>query len=169
MAKRSEIAVGQEWAYGRNRYHGFNATRGYNKVTILSTEPYRQLLGPCKTEKGQGVLVRLHTSWINESASVEKVIQLRELWIPWAEYETGKVEYGAERKIAMAQNAIIKAERQKYQQEVYQPALRAFQSAYQEAGFGQLSSYSRVEEAFKVEALEFLTKALQEVKAEKVA
>lgn len=153
MAKRSQIAVGQEWAYQRGRQHEYTAYGNHTKATIVAVEPwekgYRQ---NWQVKKGNGVLVKFDSGY-------ERVVQLSQLWKPWAEYEVGQAEYAAEWKITEAKYAVIKAEREKFQQEVYQPALKEFLKAIKPfAGESYVSGWTRIEE-LPIEVLKAITES----------
>lgn len=156
MAKRGQLAVGQEWAYQRSRTHEYQSWGGHKKVTIVAVEPYEK--GYSKnypTGKGNGVLVRSEQGW-------EFVVQLSQLWQPWAEYEVGQAEYEVQWKITQEKAKVARAEREKFQQEVYQPALKEFVKAIAPYAPNQyISGWTRIEE-LPVEALQALTKVIQE-------
>lgn len=163
MAKRSQIEVGQEWAYQRSRDH-YIGNYGYQKAVIVAVEPYEQRTygGIRKTSKGQGVLVEL-VGW-NEQ-KFQKVVQLSQLWKLWGEFEVERAAYDAAKVISDAQNAIIKAEREKFNAEVYQPALREFQKIAQEVSGKYVSGYDRIDQ-LPIEVLQAIINAL---KVDKVA
>lgn len=164
MAKRSQIAVGQEWAYGRSRSHYIG--QYYEKVTIEAVEPYeanRWGGGIRKTTSGLGVLVKIGHRWGSqtETTYTSKVVQLSQLFIPWAEYEVQKAEYEAQRKIASEKAAIAKAEREKFQQEIYQPAYKEFIEAVEAISGKRLSGYTEVRE-LPIEVIKAITEAIKE-------
>ena len=156
MAKRSQIAVGQEWAYQRCRQHEYTPWGAYKKAIIVAVEPYeRGYSKNYQTQKGNGVLVKFESGH-------EQVVQLSQLWKPWAEYEIGQAEYKAQWEISQAKAKIAKAERQKFQEEVYFPALRQFiQTIKPFAGNSYVSGSIRIEE-LPVEVLVAVTEALKE-------
>lgn len=155
MAKRSQIEVGQEWAYQRSRNH-YIGNYGYEKVVIKSVEAYRAGYGGArKTSKGQGVLVE-HSGYNNFKS--EKVIQLSQLFIPWAEYEVQKAEYDAKKKVSDAAAAIVKAEREKFKAEVYNPAFNEFQNIIKAVSGKYVSGYDRVGE-LPIEVLQLVIEA----------
>jgi hypothetical protein len=160
MAKRSQLAVGQEWAYSNKRQHEYTAWGSHYKATIVAVEPHEQSYGGriSKTAKGNGILVEVQ----GYNGTVQKVLQLSQLWIPWAEYEVGNAEYQVQYKINQEKAKIAKAEREKFQKEVYQPALREFVKLIEPLAPNKyISGWTRIEE-LPVEVLEALTKAIQE-------
>lgn len=166
MAKRSQIAVGQEWAYKKSRSH-YIGYSGYEKVTIEAIEPHEQskYRGEIfQRSTGNGVKVKYEVQWYGEteSRSISKVVQLSQLFIPWAEYEVQRAEYEAAEKISQARARIAKAEREKFQQEVYQPALKEFfQTIKPFAGESYVSGWTRIEE-LPIEVIQAVTKAIKE-------
>ena len=157
MAKRGQLAVGQEWAYQRSRTHEYQSWGGHNKVTIVAVEPYEKSYGGknWQTQKGNGVLVRTAQGY-------ENVVQLSQLWKPWAEYEVGQAEYKVQWEINQAKAKVAKAEREKFQREVYEPALKEFVKAIAPyAPNKYISGWTKIEE-LPVEALQALTKVIQE-------
>ena len=165
MAKRSQLAVGQEWAYSNKRQHEHKFYGGYYKVVIESLEPYKasRYGGNIRqTGEGLGVLVSVHEKWQGEPRVTQKVVQLSQLWKPWAEYEVGQAEYKVQWEINQAKAKVAKAEREKFQQEVYEPALKEFVKAIAPyAPNKYISGWTRIEE-LPVEALQALTKVIQE-------
>jgi hypothetical protein len=166
MAKRSQLVVGAEWAYGRSRTH-YIGGQYYEKVIIEAVEPHEQ--GKWngrinKTSSGLGVLVKFGHRWGNQTETTwtSKVVQLSQLFIPWAEYEVRRAEYEVQSKINKEKAAIAKAEREKYQEEVYQPALKQFiQTIKPFAGGTYVSGWTKIEE-LPVEVLVAVTEALKE-------
>ena len=156
MAKRSQLAVGQEWAYQRGRTHGHSPWSSYKKATIVAVEPYEKgYIKNYQTQKGNGVLVAFESGY-------NQVVQLSNLWKPWAEYEVGQAEYLVQHKINQEKEKVAKAEREKFQQEVYRPALRQFIKAIEPyAPNTYISEYTRIGE-LPVEVLQALTKVIQE-------
>jgi hypothetical protein len=165
MAKRSQLEVGQEWAYHRERQHGHKFYGGYNKVVIESVEPHEQSSYSGRISKsgsGLGVLVSIHEQWQGEPRVREKVVQLSQLWKPWAEYEIAQAEFEVQYKINEEKAKVAKAEKEKFQQEVYKPALREFLNAIEPFSNGKyVSGWSRIEE-LPVEVLQAVSKAIQE-------
>ena len=156
MAKRSQIAVGQEWAYQRSRQHEHTAWGGHEKVIIVAVEPYEKGYSKnYQVKKGNGVLVKVGSGY-------ERVVQLSQLWKPWAEYEIGQAEYKAQWEITQAKAKIAKAEREKFQQEVYKPALREFLKAIEPFSGGKyVSGWTRIEE-LPVEVLQAVAQLAKE-------
>lgn len=165
MAKRSQIAVGQEWAFNRSRSH-YIGNYGYKKVIIEAIEPHEQnrWSGQIhKVESGLGVLVKVGARWGNQTETTwtKMVVQLSQLFIPWAEYEVQRAEYEAQRKIAEKKNAIEKAEREKFKEEVYQPAYKEFINAVEAISGKRLSGYTEVQE-LPIEVIQAITEAIKE-------
>ena len=155
MAKRSQIEVGQEWAYQRSRQHEHTAWGGYEKVIIVAVEPYEKGYSKnYQVKKGNGVLVKVGSGY-------ERVVQLSQLWKPWAEYEIGQAEYKAQWEITQKKAAIAKAEREKFHQEVFQPAYREFKKVIEAVTGRYVSDYTRVEE-LPIEVIQAITEALKE-------
>ena len=164
MAKRSQIAVGQEWAYHRSRQHQHSPWGGYEKAVIVAVEPYEQskYRGEIfKRATGNGVKVEIQTHWAGKPQTITKVVQLSQLWKPWAEYEVAQAEYVAEWKIAQAKAEVAKAERQKFQEEVYQPALKEFINAVEAISGRRLSTYTEIKE-LPIEVIQAITEAIKE-------
>ena len=165
MAKRSQLAVGQEWAYHRERKHEHKFYGGYYKVVIESVEPHEQSRYGgriSKTGSGLGVLVSVHERYHGEPRVYQKVVQLSQLWKPWAEYQVAQAEYEVQYKISEEKAKIAKAERQKFQQEVYQPALREFLKAIEPFSGGKyVSGWTRIEE-LPVEVLQAVAQLAKE-------
>ena len=160
MAKRSQLAVGQEWAYSNKRQHEYTSWGSHYKATIVALEPYEKSYGGkiWQTAKGNGVLVEVE----GYNGKVQKVLQLSQLWIPWAEDEVGNAEYQVQYKINEEKAKVAKAEKQKFQQEVYLPALREFVKVLEPyAPNKYISGWTRIEE-LPVEVLQAVTKAIQE-------
>ena len=165
MAKRSQLAVGQEWAYGRGRQHEHSAWGSHYKVVIESVEPFKasRYGGNIRqTGEGLGVLVSVHEKYQGETRVSQKVVQLSQLWKPWAEYEVEHAEYKVQYEINQAKAKVAKAEREKFQQEVYQPALKEFFKVIKPfAGEKYISGYTRIEE-LPIEVLQGIVKLAQE-------
>lgn len=161
MAKRSELKVGQEWAYGRTRSHYIGGY--YEKVTIAAVEPAKQWrYGEiAKTGSGLGVHVQVHETFQGEPRIREKVVQLSQLFIPWAEYETQKAEYKVQQEIAQRKAAIAKAEREEFQQKVYQPAFKEFVQAVEAISGKRIYGYETVEK-LPIEVIQAITEAVKE-------
>lgn len=165
MAKRSQLAVGQEWAYHRERKHEHKFYGGYYKVVIESVEPHEQSRYGgriSKTGSGLGVLVSVHERYHGEPRVYQKVVQLSQLWKPWAEYQVAQAEYEVQYKISEEKAKIAKAEREKFQQEVYKPALREFLKAIEPFSGGKyVSGWTRIEE-LPVEVLQAVAQLAKE-------
>lgn len=164
MAKRSQLAVGQEWAYHKERQHEHKFYGGYYKVVIESVEPYEQsrYSGRISKSSGLGVLVSVHEKWQGEPRVTQKVVQLSQLWKPWAEYEVAQAEFEVQYRINEEKAKIAKAEREKFQQEVYQPALREFLKTIKPfAGEKYVSGWTKIEE-LPIEVLQGIVKLAQE-------
>jgi len=158
MAKRSQLAVGQEWAYSNKRQHEYTAWGNHYKATIVAVEPYEKGFSRnYQTQKGNGVLVEVQ----GYGGKVQKVLQLSQLWIPWAEYEVGLVEYKAQWEILQAKAKVAQAEREKFQKEVYLPALREFQKAIEQISGKYVGTYETVGQ-LPIEVLQAVTQAIQE-------
>jgi hypothetical protein len=158
MAKRIEIAIGQEWAFNRSRGAEID-DYGFQKVTIASVEHYQKgTYQSYKVSKGQGVLV-------TTDGGYEKVVQLSQLFKPWAEFVVEKAEYTEQRKIWLAKAAIEKAEREKFDAEVYRPALHEFHAVIKEYSGEYVSEYDRVNQ-LPIEVLQAIVRA---IKTQKVA
>jgi hypothetical protein len=158
MAKRIELAIGQEWAFIRTRGAEIG-DYGFHKVVIASVEHYEKgTYQSRKVSKGQGVLVKTDGGY-------EKVVQLSQLFKPWAEFEVEKAEYEAQRKIWLAKAAIEKAEREKFDAEVYRPALQEFQSVINQYSGKYVSEWDRVGQL----PIEVLQAIVQAIKVDKVA
>ena len=156
MAKRSQIAVGQEWAYQRSRNHEHTAWGGHEKAVIVAVEPYEKGYSKnYQVQKGNGVLIKVGSGY-------ERVVQLSQLWKPWAEYEIGQAEYQAQWKITQAKAAVIKAEKEKFKEEVFNPALRElFQAIKPLAGGTYINGWTRIEE-LPIEVIQAITEGLKE-------
>ncbi len=164
MAQRSQLVVGQEWAYQRGRNHEHTAWGGHEKAVIVAVEPYEQskYRGEIfQRATGNGVKVEIQTYWAGNPQKITKVVQLSQLWKPWAEYEVGQVEYKAQYEIAQKKAAIAKAEREKFQREVYQPAYREFKKVLEAVTGKYVSDYTRVEE-LPIEVIQAITEAIKE-------
>ena len=156
MAKRSQIEVGQEWAYQRSRQHEHTAWGGHEKVIIVAVEPYDKGYSKnYQVKKGNGVLVKVGSGY-------ERVVQLSQLWKPWAEYEVAQAEFEVQYKISQEKAKIAKAEREKFNQEVYQPALKEFLKAIEPFSGGKyVSGWTRIEE-LPVEVLQAVAQLAKE-------
>jgi hypothetical protein len=158
MAKRSQLVVGQEWAYQRGRTHEYTPWGSHKKATIVAVEPYETGYSKnYQTQKGNGVLVTFGGS--------NHVVQLSQLWKPWAEYQIGQAEYKAQHEINQEKEKVARAKREKFQQEVYRPALKEFFQAIKPYIKNPNQTYidgsSRIQE-LPVEVLQAVTKAIQE-------
>lgn len=162
MAKRSQIAVGQEWAFNRSRQVSVG-DYGFEKVIIKDVVPYSGsrwggVRG--KTASGQGVLVSKNNRWNGEDNWQDSVIQLSQLFKPWGEFEVERAAYDAQKKINEAAWAIKKAENEKYRQEVYVPALKEFLDAVQAVSGKRLSSYDEIGK-LPIEVLQAIAQAIK--------
>jgi hypothetical protein len=161
MAKRSQLQVGQEWAYSNKRQHEYSAwTHNHYKATIVAIEPYKKSYGGkiWKTAKGNGVLVEVQ----GYNGKFQKVLQLSQLWIPWAEYEVGQAEYHVQYKISEAKARVAQAEREKFKQEIYNPAYKEFIKVIEQFNGGKyVSGLTRIEE-LPVEVLQAITQLAKE-------
>ena len=147
MAKRSQLVVGQEWAFNRSRSNDISDR--CSKVIIAAVEPYETVgySGSIKTQKGLGVIVKEEGAWSKVEGGrpwETTVVQLSQLIMPWAEYEVRRAEYEARRKIWIEEAAIAKVANEKFQQEVYQPAYNEFIEAIEAISGKRLSSYEKV-------------------------
>lgn len=156
MAKRGQLAVGQEWAYQRSRQHEYTPWGRHEKAVIVSVEPYEAGYSKnYQVKKGNGVLVKVGNGY-------ERVVQLSQLWKPWAEYEVGQAEYQAQWKITQAKAEVIKAEKQKYKEEVFNPALKELVRAIKPfTGGSYIDGWTRIEE-LPIEAITAITEAIKE-------
>ena len=165
MAKRSQLEVGQEWAYHRERKHEHIAYGGYYKVVIESVEPHESSTyggSVRKVKSGLGVLVSVHEKWQGEIRVHQKVVQLSQLWKPWAEYQVAQAEYEVQYKISQEKSKVAQAEREKFKQEVYNPAFREFIKVIAELSGGKyVSGWTRLEE-LPIEVLQGVAKLAQE-------
>ena len=165
MAKRSQLVVGEAWAYKRGRQHEHSAYSNYEKVIIESVEPYKasRYGGNIRqTGEGLGVLVSIHSKYQGKPTIQKAVVQLSQLWKPWAEYEVAQAEFEVQYQINQVKAKIAKAEREKFQKEVYQPALKEFVKLIEPLAPNKyISGWTRIEE-LPVEVLQALTKAIQE-------
>lgn len=162
MAKRNQLAVGQEWAYHRGRTHYIGES--YVKVIIEAVEPHEEWRsGIHQVEKGLGVKVKIGSRWGHQTEIVWRstVIQLSQLFIPWAEYEVQKAEYKVQKEIAEKQAGIAKAERIKFQEEIYQPAYKEFINAVEAISGHRLSGYTKINE-LPIEVLKAITELVKE-------
>jgi DNA integrity scanning protein DisA with diadenylate cyclase activity len=159
MAKRSQLAVGQEWAYSNKRQHEYTAWGSHYKATIVAVEPHEEWLTGkyALVKKGNGVLVEVQ----GYNGVVQKVLQLSQLWIPWAEYEVGLAEFKVQYEIAQAKAKVARAEREKFQKEVYAPALREFQKAIEQISGKYVGTYETVGQ-LPIEVLQKVTEAIKE-------
>jgi hypothetical protein len=158
MAKRIELAVGQEWAFNRSRGASIG-DYGFQKVVIASVGHYEKgTYKSYKVEKGNGVLVKTESGY-------EKVVQLSQLFKQWSEFQVEKAEYEAQRKIWIAEAAIERAKREKFEAEVYRPALEEFRSVVKEYSGEYVSEYDRVNQL----PIEVLQAIVQAIKINKVA
>ena len=159
MAKRSQLEVGQEWAYQRSRQHEYTPWGGYEKAVIVAVEPYEKGYSKnYQVQKGNGVLIKIVSGY---KSGYEQVVQLSQLWKPWAEYEIGQAEYKAQWEITQKKVAIAKAEKQKFQEEVFQPAYKEFKKVIQAVTGKYVSDYTRVEE-LPIEVIQAITEGLKE-------
>jgi hypothetical protein len=94
-------------------------------------------------------------------AGYEQVVQLSQLWKPWAEYEVAQAEYKVQYEIAQKKAAIAKAERQEFQQKVYQPALKEFQKTIEAVTGKYVGDWTRIEE-LPIEVIKAITEAVKE-------
>jgi len=156
MAKRSQLAVGQEWAYQRGRYHEYTAWGAHKKAIIVAVEPYEAgYIQNYKRTKGNGVLVALEGGY-------ERVVQLSQLWQPWAEYEVGQAEYKVQYEISEKKRQVALAKQKKFEREVYQPALSQLLEAIKPfAGEEYVSGWTRIEE-LPIEVIQAITEAIKE-------
>jgi hypothetical protein len=165
MAKRSQLVVGQEWAYSNKRQHEHKFYGGYYKVVIESLEPYKasRYGGNIRqTGEGLGVLVSVHEQYQGQPRVYQKVVQLSQLWKPWAEYEVAQAEYEVQYRISEEKAKIAKAEREKFKQEVYAPAYKEFIKVIEQVSGGKyVSGYTRIEE-LPIEVLQGIVKLAQE-------
>ena len=108
-------------------------------------------------------MVKVGTRWANQTETTwtKKVVQLSQLFIPWAEYEVQRAEYEAQRKVANEKAAIAKAEKKKFQQEVYKPAYKEFIQAVEAISGQRLSGYTEVRE-LPIEVIQAITEAIKE-------
>jgi hypothetical protein len=165
MAKRNQLEVGQEWAYHRERKHEHKFYGGYYKVVIESVVPHEQssYSGSISASgSGLGVLVSIHEHWQGEPRVYQKVVQLSQLWKPWAEYQVAQAEYQVQYKINEEKAKVAKVEREKFQQEVYKPALKEFLNAIEPFSGGKyVSGWTRIEE-LPVEILQAVAQLAKE-------
>jgi hypothetical protein len=164
MAKRSQLEVGQEWAYHRERKHEHRFYGGYSKVVIESVEPHEQSNYSGRVSKcgsGLGVLVSVHEKWQGEPRVYQKVVQLSQLWKQWAEYEVAQAEYQVQYKISEEKAKVAKAEREKFQQEVYQPAVEEFLQVIESISGKYVSGWTKIEE-LPVEVLQAVAQLAKE-------
>jgi len=164
MAKRNQLVVGQEWAYNRSRSH-YIGNYGYEKVVIEAVEPHEQWRYGEIAQRGTGLGVKVKVAvrygYETELRWISKVVQLSQLFIPWAEYEVQRAEYEAQQKIAQNKAAIAKAERQEFQEKVYQPAYKEFIEAVEAISGHRLSGYTEVRE-LPIEVLKAITELAKE-------
>lgn len=164
MAKRGQLVVGQEWAYNRSRSH-YIGNYGYEKVIIEAVEPHEQWrYGEIsQVKKGLGVKVKVQVRYGYEEQPrwISKVVQLSQLWIPWAEYEVQYAEHKVQQEIAQKKAAIAKAEREEFQEKVYQPAYKEFIEAVEAISGKRLSGYTEVKE-LPIEVIQAITEAIKE-------
>lgn len=163
MAKRSELEVGQEWAYAGSRNHRYGER--YKKVKILSVEPYRASRYGKYPEGlalgGQGVLVEItEHAYGGGTRQEQRVYQLSQLWQPWSDYEVGKAEWDKQEAIRRAKKEQAEAEAERFREEQYLPAYGAFIKAVEQATGKRLNSWDRVGE-MPIEVLRVVTEALK--------
>jgi hypothetical protein len=160
MAKRSQITVGQEWAYKRSRHHEHTAWGGYEKAVIVAVEPYEKGYSKnYQVQKGNGVLIKIVSGY---GAGYERVVQLSQLWKPWAEYEVAQAEFKVQWEISQAKAKVAKAEKEKFKEEVFNPALRElFQAIKPLTGGTYISGWTRLEE-LPIEVIQGITEAIKE-------
>lgn len=165
MAKRSQIAVGQKWAFNRSRQVSVG-DYGFETVIIKSVEAYEKgYSGVRKSNSGQGVLVSKNSRHYGEDNWIDSVVQLSQLFKLWSEYEVELEAYKIKKAGWDAQAAVAKAEREKYQKEIYQPAFREFQDVVSKVSNKYIGSYSRVEEL----PVEILQLVIESYKAKEAA
>ena len=168
MAKRTELAVGQVWAYNRSRqvqvgHYGY----GWEKVTIVATTPAkkwnRYSSQWVETSTGQGVLVEYTERAYGVESTRQKVVQLSQLHMTWDKYETELAEYNAQREISQAKAKIAKAEKEKFMEETYNPAKAQLRNTIKEATgvdfTHYLNSYGYYTE-LPIEVINFLNEKL---------
>jgi len=157
MAKRSQLAVGQEWAYQRGRSHEYSPWGAHRKATIVAVEPYEAGYSKnYKTTKGNGVLVTIG------EGPYQQVVQLSQLWQPWAEYEVGQAEYKVQYEISEKKRQVALAKQKEFEREVYQPALSQLLKAIEPfAGESYVSGWTRIEE-LPIEVIQAITEAIKE-------
>lgn len=173
MAKRTELAVGQVWAYNRSRQvrigqYGY----GWEKVTIVSTTPAkkwnRYSSQWVETSTGQGVLVEYTERRNGIPTTSQKIVQLSQLHMMWDKYETELAEYNAQREIAEAKVAIAKAEKETFMAETYNPALAELRKTIKDAtgkdftDYIKDARYAHSWEVLPIEVINFLNQALTE-------
>ena len=90
----------------------------------------------------------------------QKVVQLSQLWKLWSEFQVERAEYDAAKVISDAAAKIARAEREKFNEEVYQPALREFREVLQQISGKYVSNYDRVEQ-LPIEVLQAVVKAIR--------
>lgn len=171
MAKRTELAVGQVWAFNRSRQVAVgHDSYGWEKVTILSTTPAkkwnRYSSQWVETSTGQGVLVEYTERFRGDESTKQKVVQLSQLHMTWDKYETELVEYKAQQEIANAKAAIAKAEKEKFMLETYNPALAELRKTIKDAtgqdftDYIKDARYARSWEVLPIEVINFLNEKL---------
>lgn len=160
MAKRGQLAVGQEWAYQRSRQHEHTPWGRHVKAVIVAVEPYEKGFSQnYQVKKGNGVLIKVVSGY---RTGYEQVVQLSQLWKPWAEYEVAQAEYTAQWKITQAKAEVIKAEKEKFKKEVFNPALNEFIKAIKPfAGGTYISGWTRIEE-LPIEVIQGITEVIKE-------
>jgi hypothetical protein len=153
MAKKSQIAVGQEWACGRRRGKRRRHYIGgyYNKVTIVWI-----------ALRGSGVQVQYHELDQGETRIIDTIVQLSQLFMPWAEYEVKRAEYVEAEKIREEKAKIAEAKREKFKEEVFNPALKEFFAVIKPfAGNKYVDGWTKIEE-LPVGVLVAVTEAMKE-------
>ena len=164
MAKRNELEVGQEWAYKNTRNHQFNDYGvSHEKATILSVEKWKcnKWGGEARQlDSGTGVLVEVTSKWQGKEVKMQKVVQLGFLWMPWNEYEVGQKNHLVEMEKERAIRDERRKEHEKFQSEIYKPALKEFQDAIEAVTGKYIASHKTIDQ-LPIEVLQAITNAMK--------
>lgn len=136
MAKKAQLAVGQEWVYAPSPSKPFGWAN--KKVTIVGA-----VSGLANNE----VKVSYETKqWGGSTFTKTETVPIARLTMPWSEYGAAKAAWQAQQDELNAQVMKERAEYQKWVSTVQAPAIREFLAAVQTVTGVELSAYQRVSE-----------------------
>ena len=168
MAKRTELTVGQIWAYNRSRQVHIG-DYGFEKVEIMAVEPYKYVrgIGYRTTTSGQGVLVKREFKQWGETRITQEVIQLSQLHMVWDKYEVERAKYESQKSIDELNAKNAKAEKEKYLETIYNPALAELRKTIKDATGKDFTDYIKDAryayswEVLPIEVINFLNSAIE--------